>query len=102
MMKSDQENCVEEVNNLINSLDISGSDAIELINIYFECYGNSWRYEDFLRDEVRIIRDTEENQALIAELETIDDACLFEGDDYVMLTNYQTLQNMNDIGDFSL
>lgn len=99
MMKSNPENCIEEVNNLINSLDITSSDAIELINIYFECYGDSWRYEDFLRDEVRIIKDTKENQALIAELETIDNVCLFEGDDYVMLTNYQTLQNMGEIGD---
>ena len=29
---------------------------------------------------------------LLNELETIDDACLFEGDDYVLLTNYATLQ----------
>ena len=54
---------------------------------------------DYLRDEIIVIRDTKENQSLIAELKTIDDACLFEGDDYVMLTNYQTLQNMGEIGD---
>ena len=40
----------------------------------------------------------EKNQSLIAELETIEDACLFEGDDYVMLTNYSTLQRMNESG----
>lgn len=99
MMKSNPENCIEEVNNLINSLDITGSDAIELINIYFECYGDSWSYEEFLRDEVRIIKKTIENEALIAELDTVDDVCLFNGDDYVMLTNYQTLKNMGEIGD---
>ena len=70
------------------------------INIYFDEYaGENWDYMDYLRDEIRVIRDTKENQSLIAELKTIDDACLFEGDDYVMLTNYQTLQNMGEIGD---
>ena len=54
---------------------------------------------DYLRDEIRIIRNTKENQSLIAELETIDESSLFEGDDYVMLTNYQTLKNMGEIGD---
>lgn len=99
MMKSNPENCVEEINVLINGLDITGSDAVELINIYFECYADSWTYGEFLRDEVRIIKDTEENQTLIAELSTVEDACLFEGDDYIMLTNYQTLKNMSEIGD---
>lgn len=98
MMKS-QNNFVEEINTLINQLNISGNDATEIINIYFECYSDSWIYEEFLRDEVRIIRKTIENEALIAELDTIDDACLFDGDDYVMLTNYQTLNNMGEIGD---
>lgn len=98
MMKS-QNGFVEEVNTLINQLDISGNDATEIINIYFECYSDSWIYEEFLRDEIRIIKKTIENEALIAELDTVDDACLFDGDDYVMLTNYQTLKNMGEIGD---
>ncbi len=99
MMKSNCENYVDEVNNLINQLDISGADATEIINIYFECYSDCWVYEEFLRDEIRIIKDTEENQALIAELDTIDDLCLFEGDDYVMITNYSTAVRCGDIGD---
>lgn len=98
MMKS-QNGFVEEINTLINQLDISGNDATEIINIYFECYSDSWIYEEFLRDEIRIIKKTIENEALIAELDTVDDACLFDGDDYVMLTNYQTLKNMGEIGD---
>lgn len=98
MMKS-CDNFVEEVNKLVNQLDISANDATEIINIYFECYSDQWVYENYLRDEIRIIRNTEENQSLIAELETIDDVCLFEGDNYVMLTNYTTLQTMGEIGD---
>lgn len=99
MYKSNCENYVEEVQTLINQLDISGNDAIEIINIYFECYADMWVYENYLRDEIRIIKQTEENESLIAELETIEEAILFEGDDYVMLTNYSTLQRMGEIGD---
>ena len=92
---------IDEVNYLINELDISTKHAEEIINIYFDEYaGNNWDYMDYLRDEIRIIRDTKENQSLIYELETIDESSLFEGDDYVMLTNYQTLKNMDEIGDF--
>ena len=98
MMKS-CDNFVEEVNTLVDQLDISGNDATEIINIYFECYCDSWVYDQYLRDEIRVIKESEETQDLIAELETIEDACLFEGDDYVLLTNYQTLQNMGEIGD---
>ena len=98
MMKS-CDNFVEEVNTLVDQLDISGNDATEIINIYFECYCDSWIYDQYLRDEIRVIKESEETQDLIAELETIEDACLFEGDDYVLLTNYQTLQNMGEIGD---
>ena len=92
---------IEEVNYLINKLDISAEHAEEIINIYFECYaGNNWDYQDYLRDEIRIIKDTEENQSLIAELWTLsDDLCLFEGDDYIMLTNYSTAVRCGDIGD---
>lgn len=99
MYKSNVENGIDEINKLVQLLDISASDAKEIINIYFECFSDSWIYEDYLKNEIRIIKDNEDNQPLIAELETIDDACLFEGDDYVMLTNYQTLQNMEEIGD---
>ena len=92
---------IDEVNYLVNELDISAKHAEEIINIYFDEYaGYNWDYMDYLRDEIRIIRNTKENQSLIAELETIDESSLFEGDDYVMLTNYQTLKNMGEIGDF--
>ena len=91
---------IDEVNYLVNELDISAKHAEEIINIYFDEYaGYNWDYMDYLRDEIRIIRNTKENQSLIAELETIDESSLFEGDDYVMLTNYQTLKNMGEIGD---
>ena len=91
---------IDEVNYLVNELDISAKHAEEIINIYFDEYaGNNWDYMDYLRDEIRIIRDTKENQSLIYELETIDGSSLFKGDDYVMLTNYQTLKNMGEIGD---
>ena len=92
---------INEVNYLVNELDISTKHAEEIINIYFDEYaGNNWDYMDYLRDEIRIIRDTKENQSLIYELETIDGSFLFKGDDYVMLANYQTLKNMDEIGDF--
>ena len=91
---------IDEVNYLVHELDISAKHAEEIINIYFDEYaGYNWDYMDYLRDEIRIIRNTKENQSLIAELETIDESSLFEGDDYVMLTNYQTLKNMGEIGD---
>lgn len=90
---------VEKVNILINELDISGEDATEIINIYFEFFEDMCGFSEFLIDNVRIIRDNEENQMLIAELETIDDACLFEGDDYYMLTNYDSLVKYGDIED---
>lgn len=92
---------IDEVNYLVNELDITAKHAEEIINIYFDEYaGNNWDYMDYLRDEIRIIRDTKENQSLIYELETIDGSFLLEGDGYVMLTNYQTLKNMDEIGDF--
>lgn len=92
---------IDEVNYLINQLDISAEHAEEIINIYFECYaGNNWDYQDYLRDEIRIIKETEESQPLIAELWTLsDDLCLFEGDDYTMLTNYGTAVRCGDIED---
>ncbi len=93
---------IEEVNYLINQLDISGEHAEEIINIYFDTYaGNNWDYQDYLRDEIRVIRDKPENQQTIAELQTLDDdLCLFQGDDYLLLTNYSTAIRMNVIGDF--
>lgn len=101
MIMKSENNGIEEVNNLINQLDISGSDATEIINIYLECYSDAWTYEDFLRDEIRIIRKSDENMMdAIAELSTVDDALIFEGDDYYMITNYQTLIRMGEIKDF--
>ena len=37
---------------------------------------------------------------LINELDISTEHAEEKGDDYVMLTNYQTLQNMDEIGDF--
>ena len=93
---------IKEVNYLVNQLDIKAEHAEEIINIYFECYaGNAWDYQDYLRDEIRVIRDKPENQQTIAELQTLDDdLCLFQGDDYLLLTNYSTSVRMNVIGDF--
>ena len=93
------DNYVEEVNILINALDISGNDAVEIINIYFEFFADICKYTEYLYDNIRIIRDTEENQMLIAEIETIDDACIYNGDDYIMITNYKTLLDWNDMED---
>lgn len=91
---------IEEINSLIQGLDISGEHAEEIINTYFELYaGNNWDYMDFLRDEIRVIRNTPENQMMISEIKTIDDISWFEGDDYIMLTNYGTSVNCGDIGD---
>ena len=90
---------VEKTNILMNELDISGDDATEIINIYFEFFEDMCSFSQFLIDNVRIIREKEENWALIAELETIDDVCLFKGDDYYMLTNYKSLVEYGDIGD---
>lgn len=98
MMKS-QSQFVEEVNVLVQALDISAQDAMEIINIYFECFADGWMYTEYLWDNIRIIKDTEENQHMIAELDTIDDACLFEGDGYYMLTNYHELIESGEIGD---
>lgn len=90
---------VEEVNRLINALDISGDDATEIINIYFEFFADAWRYTEFLYRNIRIIRDTAENQPLIAEIETLDDVCIYEGDDYYMITNYDSLIKYGDMED---
>lgn len=99
MYISNCENLVEEVDVLIQQLNISTSDATEIINIYFECYSDSWVYEKYLRDEIRVIKKTKENEMLISELDTLEDVYLFEGDDYVMLTNYSTAVKCGDIED---
>lgn len=90
---------IEEVNNLINDLDISGEHAEEIINIYFECYADSWVYNDFLVKEIRVIKK-KEYSSIINSLKDIDDISLFEGDDYILITNYQTLLNMNGLDIF--
>ena len=93
---------IDEVNYLVNELDISAKHAEEIINIYFDEYaGEGWNYIDYLRDEIRVIRDKPENQQTIAELQTLDDdLCLSQGDDYLLLTNYSSAVRMNVIGDF--
>ena len=90
---------IKEIKDLANILKITEDNSIEIINFYFGNYADSWVYQDFLQDEVRVIKATKENQALIAELKSINDACLIEENDYVILTNYNTLQNMGEIGD---
>ena len=93
---------IDEVNYLVNELNISAEHAEEIINIYFDEYaGNNWDYMDYLRDEIRVIRDKPENQQTIAELQTLDDdLCLYQGDDYLLLTNYSSEVRVNVIGDF--
>lgn len=90
---------IKEIKDLANILNITESNSIELINFYFGNYADSWVYQDFLTNEIRIIKNTKENQALIAELKNINDAYLIEENEYVILTNYQTLKNMGEIGD---
>ena len=93
---------IDEVNYLVNELDISAKHAEEIINIYFDEYaGEGWNYIDYLRDEIRVIKDKPENQQTIAELQTLDDdLCLSQGDDYLLLTNYSSAVRVNVIGDF--
>lgn len=88
---------IKEIKDLANILNITKDNSIELINFYFGNYADSWVYQDFLTNEIRII--TKENQALIAELKNINDAYLIEENEYVILANYQTLKNMGEIGD---
>ena len=90
---------VEEINILVQALDISADDAIEIINIYFEFFSETWVYTNYLYENIRVVRDTAENQEMIAELETIDDTCLYHGDDYLLITNYKSLVDDGDIGD---
>ena len=59
MYKSNSENTVEEIQTLMNQLDINSEDAIEIINIYFECFSDVCSYNEFLMEEIRIIRQTE-------------------------------------------
>lgn len=89
---------IEEVNSLINDLDISGKDAEEIINIYFECYGDEWIYNDYLIQEIRVLKRIE-NKEIIADIKRLDDVALLEGDDYVIITNYQTLIKMEEVED---
>lgn len=90
---------IKEIKDLANILGITEANSAELINFYFGNYADSWVYQDFLQDEVRIIKATKKNQALIDEIKSINDAYLIEENDYVILTNYKTLKNMGEIGD---
>lgn len=38
--------------------------------------------------------------SILDSLKDIDDISLFEGDDYILITNYQTLLNMNGLDIF--
>lgn len=90
---------IKEIRDLANILKITEANSAELINFYFGNYADSWVYQDFLQDEVRVIKTTKENQALIDEIKSINDAYLIEENNYVILTNYKTLKNMGEIGD---
>lgn len=80
---------IDEVNLLINQLDISAEDAEEIINTYFECCCEESTYLEYLRDEIRVIRQTEENKKIIEKVEEYDDNfCFVYGDDYILLLNY--------------
>lgn len=89
---------IEEVNSLMNDLDISGEHAEEIINIYFESYSDEWVYNDYLIQEIRVLRRIEDKE-IIADIKRLDDIALLEGDDYVIITNYQTLIKMEEIED---
>lgn len=73
--------------------------AEEIINIYFEFYSDAWRYFDFLTEEIRVI-NKKECASILDSLKDIDDISLFEGDDYILITNYQTLLNMGGLDIF--
>lgn len=91
---------IEEVNILIKrvketqDVNLSKEHAEEIINIYFECYSDAWRYFDFLTEEIRVI-NKKECASILDSLKDMDDIALFEGNDYILITNYQTLLNMN-------
>ena len=93
---------IGEVNYLVNELDIKAKDAEEIINIYFDTYaGNNWDYQDYLKNEIRIIVNTPENQGTIAKLLTIDDRLiLIQDDEYLIIANYSTAVKMGEIEDF--
>lgn len=82
---------IEEVQTLVQALDISGEHAEEIINIFFEFFAEGGSYIDYLYNNIRVIRSTVENQMMISEIKTIDDVCWFEGDDYLLITNYQAI-----------
>lgn len=90
---------IKEIKDLENILGITEANSAELINFYFGNYADSWVYQDFLQDEVRVIKATKENQALIDKIKSINDAYLIEESEYVILANYQTLKNMGEIRD---
>lgn len=96
---------IEEVNTLIKrvkktqDVNLSEKHAEEIINIYFEWYSDAWRYVDFLTDEIRVI-NKKECSSIIDSLKDIEDISLFEGDDYILITNYQTLLNMGGLDIF--
>lgn len=90
---------IEEVNRLINDLDISAEDAEEIINTYFDCCEEA--YIDYLRDEIRVIRKTEENKKIIEKIEEYeDDFCFVYGDDYVLVFNYTSGIQWLNMDDF--
>ena len=89
----------DEIFQLVQKLDISAEHAEEIIDIYFEFFSDLCTYTEFLYKQIRVIRNTKENQMMIAELKTIDDICLYEGDDYVLITNYDSLVKYGDIED---
>lgn len=92
---------IDEVNWLINELDISVEDAEEIINTYFECCLEDFTYIEYLRDEIRVLKKTEENKKIIEKLEEYDaDFCFVYGDDYVLVFNYTSAIQWLNMEDF--
>ena len=87
---------IDEVNTLMNDLKIREDHANEIINIYFEFFDNI-SYLDFIKNEIRVLKK-EDNKSIIKQLEDYEDACAFNGDDYVLITNYSTIKaNLKNI-----
>lgn len=88
--------CIDEVNMLMNDLKISEEHSSEIINIYFEFFNNI-SYLKFLENEIRVFKK-KNNKHIIKQLEEYEDACAFNGDDYILITNYSTIKtNLGDI-----
>ena len=91
---------INEEKRLEKEFDIDDFDAREIINIYFECCSHM-TYDEFLKKNITVIKDTEENKEVIDLLKDCEDACLFESqrdiNRYFILTNTIDIKNMGVI-----